>query len=197
MFARIPSVLLPRQGRLLLLSALAGLVLVPSCTKSEDTEPYIPASEGAKQPSGGGALLSEEEACGRLRDAAVAAEKRLRCDNPDPAECPGFLRPGGGSGCYEYSQGSITACEKSYEAATTCRALVPCIATAVRNDELETCELNVGQGGAGGMGATSPGGAPSGGTGEGGMGPVPVVGGAGAANAGAPAAGAATGGVAG
>jgi hypothetical protein len=150
---------------LLLVSALVGLSLVPSCTKSEDTEPFVPAPEGAVQPEGGGALLTEAEACTRLLDAAAAARKRLGCGGPDLAECPGFLRPGGGSGCYEYSENSVESCEEAYDAALTCQTLSPCIATAERNDALPTCEIpGAGEGGAGGAaagaGGVAAGGAP-------------------------------------
>jgi hypothetical protein len=191
MFARIPPASL-------LLSVLAGFCLVPSCTKSEDTEPFVPASEGATQPEGGGDLLTEDQACERLRDAAASARKELGCSGPALPECPSFLRPGGGSGCYEYSSESVEACEDAYEAAFSCQTLAPCIATAVRNDALPTCELpSQGEGGAGGaaggapgMGGEAPGqtgGAPSS---EGG---APAEGGAGGAvseQGGAPAGGA-------
>lgn len=147
---------------MLLVSALVGLSLVPSCTKSEDTEPFVPASEGAIQPEGGGDLLTEEDACSRLAGALLAARKRLGCTGPKPAECPGFLRPGGGDGCYEYSEDSVEACEGAYEDAFSCSDLAPCIVTAERNDSLPTCELSsTGEGGAGGVAAA--GGATSGG----------------------------------
>ena len=196
MFAPIRSALLPRRGRSLLLLALAGSLLAPSCTPSEDTEPFVPASEGAQQPPGGGATLVEDEACSRLLKAASAAYKRLGCAAPQLAECPGFLRPGGGSGCYEYSASSISACEKAYGDAASCQGLAPCVATATRNDELPTCELLDAQGGAGGGGAE--GGTGFGGASEGGAPPAPVTGEAGASSsAGAPAAGADAGGAGG
>jgi len=160
MFARIPSASLPRRGHSLLLSALVGLSLVPSCTKSEDTEPFIPASEGATQPEGGGALLTEDDACSRLRTAWAGAQKRLNCAGPVAAECPGFIRPAGGNGCYEYSEDSVEACEKSYKDAFSCSVIAPCVVTAERNDSLPTCEVpSTGEGGAGGV--PSGGGAPA------------------------------------
>ncbi|MDF3069363.1 MAG: hypothetical protein K0R38_4964 [Polyangiaceae bacterium] len=166
MFARIPSALLPRRGHLLLVSALVGLAVVSSCTKSEDTEPFVPASEGAIQPEGGGTLLTEEEACGRLLDAYAAARKSLGCPGPKLSECPGFLRPGGGNACYQYSERSVEACEEAYDDAFSCQSLSPCIVTAERNDALPTCELpGSGAGGMGGVanegGAPPVGGAPT------------------------------------
>ncbi len=134
----------------------------------------MPAVEGARQPAGEGALVSEDDACARLLDAAKEAYDRLGCDAPSFPKCPAFLRPGGGSGCYEYYEDSVSACVAVYEDAPSCRELSPCLATAVLNETLETCELiDVGTGGAGGAGA-------------GGGGPV---GGAGAGNGGAPPAG--------
>jgi hypothetical protein len=159
MFVRNPSASLSRWGRTSLLVALTGLPLYASCTTSEDTEPYVPAREGASQPQGKGDLLSEDDACAVLRKAAKDAYSRLHCD-AELAECPGFLRPGGGNGCYEYYSDSIDTCQKSYDDATSCRTLSPCLATAVRNDDLPTCEMvDSGTGGAAGAGPVAVGGA--------------------------------------
>lgn len=200
MFARIPSASLSHWGRACLVSALLGLPLFASCTTSEDTEPFVPAVEGARQPSGEGALVSEDDACAQLLDAANEAYDRLGCPAPTFPKCPAFLRPGGGSGCYEYYEDSVAACVAAYEDAPSCRELSPCLATAVFNDTLETCELvDVGTGGAGGAGTGGAG--PVAGAGNGGAPPVggapPIVDG-GAAGAGGgldvPVAGQATGG---
>jgi hypothetical protein len=191
MFARIPSASLSLWGRSCLVSALLGLPLFASCTSSEDTEPFVPAAEGAVQAKGEGALVSEEEACGRLLEAAQAAYDRLGCDAPDYPECPGFLRPGGGSGCYMYYDGSVSTCEQAYEDATSCRGLSPCLAVAERDDALATCEqVEMGTGGDGGAGSVA--GASSGGSADGGAAPLPE-GGAPAGGA-APVAGQAAGG---
>jgi hypothetical protein len=190
MFARMPSALLARWGGVGLVSALAGLLLFASCTSSEDTEPFVPAIEGAKQPSGSGALVSETEACERVREAAIAAYDRLRCEAPTFADCPAYVRPGGASGCYEYYDESVVACETWYEDARSCRTLAPCIVSAARNDELETCELvdegAGGQGGVAAVGGAGPGGAggaillpEAGAPAAGGVGGVPAFAGAG------------------
>jgi len=163
MNARIPSVSLLRWGRTSLVLALAGLPLFASCTSSEDTEPFVPAAEGAKQPSGQGSLVTEAEACDTLLTAANAAYKRLHCEPPQFPDCPGFLRPGGGSGCYDYYEDSVTACVKAYGAADSCRDLSPCLATAEMNDTLPTCERTGGEGGSAGTPGSTPGGASSGG----------------------------------
>ena len=140
---------------------------------------------GATQPEGGGALLSEADACERVRSAALDAYDQLNCDEPTFPECPAFLRPGGGSGCYEYREGSIEACEQAYEEASSCRTLGPCLVTAEQNLDLDTCEEVIppdpGTGGAGGadtgVGGTDAGGAsplPMGGA-DPGTGGVPAV----------------------
>jgi hypothetical protein len=162
-------------------------LLFSSCASDEDTEPHVPAETGATQPEAGGALLSEEDACERLRSAALDAYDRLGCEVPTYPACPGFLRPGGGSGCYEYSEDSVEACEQAYEAAPSCRSLSPCFATAVQNLELDTCEQLTapGIGGAASAGGASAGGSASvtGGTDAGGA--APAIGGA-PSNGGAP-----------
>lgn len=183
MFVRIAfasvSPFFSRWGRSCLLLTLAVLPCFASCSNSEDTEPFVPSSEGAKQPDGGGSLISEADACDRLRSAALEAYEDLRCTEPDYPDCPAFLRPGGASGCYEYREDSIQACEKAYQDATSCRTLAPCIATAELNTELETCELvDDGMGGAGGAAGASAGGAGGAGAGLGGA----AVGGAGGAD---------------
>jgi hypothetical protein len=166
MSARIASGLLQRWGRPGLLLALGGLPFFASCTKSEDTEPLVPAMQGAKQPDGGGNLIGEDEACERLSSAAKAAYKRVGCDAPELLDCPAFVRPGGGSGCYQYSEESVASCEQSYKDASSCLELSPCAATAVLDEALPTCEGLPGSslggaGGGGGTGNEAAGGTPS------------------------------------
>lgn len=161
----------PRWGRFSLCLVVSAL-LFASCATDEDTEPHVPSMSGATQPEGGGALLSEADACDRVRSAALDAYERLGCEEPKFPECPAFLRPGGGSGCHEYQEGSIEACEQVYEEASSCRALAPCFATAEQNLDLDTCEQvtppDPGTGGAGGTGPAS--------GGAGGAAPLPVGG---------------------
>jgi hypothetical protein len=133
-----------------LIFALVGLVVL-SCTESEDTEPFVPAVDGATQPEASGDLISEADACDRLLAAAQDAYDQLRCDEPMFLDCPQFLRPGAGSGCYTYREGSIEACEEAYENAASCRTLSPCLATAELDTSLEGCDVpDTGSGGAGG-----------------------------------------------
>lgn len=174
MFVRIRSACSSRWGRWGLLATVATMPLVSNCTSSEDTEPFVPAIEGAVQPDGDGELITEEEACERLREAALDAYERLHCEEPTFPECPGFLRPGGGSGCYEYSAGSVEACEDHYDSVSACRSLSPCLATAVKNTELSTCEIPAdGAGGAAGAGGAGAGGN-GGGADAGGAGGAPL-----------------------
>ncbi len=196
MFARIPSASLSLWGRTGLALAFLALPLYASCTSSEDTEPFVPAVEGANQPTGEGALISEDDACDRLLSASASAYKRLACAPPKAVECPGFLRPGGGSGCYEYYESSVAACEKSYKDAPSCRELSPCIAAAELNVELATCEqVEVpGGGGAGGAGVAPVAGATNGGAPIAEGGTAPVIEAGASSVAGAPAAGQSAGG---
>lgn len=170
MFFRNRSASLACWGRTSLLAALLGLPLAASCTKSEDTEPFVPAQQGATQPSANGALLSEADACERVRQAYEGTYDDLGCDLPEPPACPDFIRPGAGSGCYEYYEDSVAACEKAYQDASSCGSLVPCVVSSKRNDELATCVLPSSNpaGGAGGQGA----GGQSGGADSGGAPPV-------------------------
>jgi hypothetical protein len=192
MFARIASISWVRWGRSSLVLALCGLPLYASCTKSEDTEPFIPADEGGIQPGGGGDLLTEEDVCSRLLDALEGAYDRLGCDAPKLPSCPDFVRPAGGSGCYEYTEGSVAACEKGYGDATSCRKLSPCFIDSVPNTELPTCELTDDGSGGAAAGGASTGGAAAGGEtsgmggvgAEGGMGPLPSAGSPGEGGAG-------------
>ncbi|MES1189091.1 MAG: hypothetical protein ABUL60_35070 [Myxococcales bacterium] len=184
MFARIPFASLSPWGRACLLLACLGLPLYASCTASEDTEPFVPAAQGAVQPSGDGDLVSEDKACARLLKAANAAYDRLGCPAPSFPKCPAFLRPGGGSGCYDYYDDSVSACEQAYESAPTCRELSPCLATAHLNEDLATCETVgvvpaggaagvAGAGADGGTGALAPVGGATGAGGLGGIGGAP------------------------
>lgn len=131
--------------------------LLPSCSETEDTEPFVPATEGARQPPGGGAREGEEAACSDLREATLDAYQRLGCGQPMLADCPAFIRPAGGSGCYEYEQASVGACQKAYAEAASCRELSLCLPTAVLDTRLVSCELS-GAGGAaaGGSGGEAP-----------------------------------------
>lgn len=188
MFVRIRSAPLSRWGRQSLVLALGVAPLFASCATSEDTEPFVPSVEGAKQPDDGGDLVSEEDACDRLRQAALDAYERLDCSAPEYPACPAFLRPGGGSGCYEYRADSIDSCEQAYEDATSCRVLSPCLATAELNTDLPTCDLPGADssGGAGGVDTGGgAGGIDAGGNDAGGMAPS-SEGGSGGGDAGQP-----------
>jgi hypothetical protein len=179
MFVRIPFASLPCWGRRSLALALGVVPAFVSCATSEDTEPFVPSVQGAMQPDDGGDLISEEDACDRLRTAALDAYERLDCDAPAYPDCPGFLRPGGGSGCYEYRADSVDSCEQAYENAASCRVLAPCLATAELNVELSTCDQPVmdGAGGAGGGSGAGGGGGDAGGMDAGGGMPPVIEGG--------------------
>jgi hypothetical protein len=184
MFVRIPSASSSRWGRFSLVLGLGLLPAFASCANSEDTEPFVPSMRGANQPNGSGDLISEDDACERLRSAALAAYEDLGCVEPEYPACPGFLRPAGGSGCYEYREGSVASCEREYEDATSCSNLAPCLATAELNLELPSCEQVTpdGMAGAGGSAGVDTGGAGAGG--GAGQGGAPIVEGGGPSVAG-------------
>ncbi len=174
------------SGRTALFALTAVLPVYLSCTKDPDTEPFVPALPGATQPvNDGGSLISEEEACQRLLAAATAAYEDRNCSF-DHAACPDFIRPAGASGCYEYSEESVEACEEAYDSAgTSCSNLGPCFATAVQNTSLPTCQLVEvpGVGGAPGSGGA---GGESAAAGNSGVGTSGAPGEAGASNGGEP-----------
>jgi hypothetical protein len=128
-----------------LVLAVAALVLGPACTKSKDTEQYLPSERGAVQPDAGGALLSEQSACSELTTAEAAARKALGCEAV-VRKCPGFIRPAGSEACFEYSQLSVKGCTQLYDSFTSCDEFAkhPCLISAVSN-----CD-GAGEGGAGG-----------------------------------------------
>jgi len=114
------------------LAALAALAVGSGCTKSEDTENYVPSERGAVQPDAGGALINELSACTELRALEADARLALRCAAV-VRECPAFIRPAGGEACFEYSQASIDGCEALYASFTSCDDFVlhPCLISAV------------------------------------------------------------------
>ncbi|HEY3252808.1 MAG TPA: hypothetical protein VGJ91_02635 [Polyangiaceae bacterium] len=144
------------------LVALAVLALGSACTKSKDTEDFVPSDRGAVQPDGAGALLSEASACTELKAAEAAARAALGCAAVT-RECPGFIRPAGGEACFEYSQASLKGCESLYDSFSSCDdfALHPCLISA-----LSKCAAGAAGGAPGAAGSSSDAGA----AGEGGAG---------------------------
>ena len=143
------------RARRLRLLCLSGLVLAvaASCSKTEDTQAYVPSEQGAVQPDAGGVLLSEASACSALKAAESRARDALGC----PAltrECPGYIRPAGGADCFQYSQDSVTGCESLYESFSACEDFDrhPCLIAAISN-----CDApDAGEGGAGGQPSITP-----------------------------------------
>ncbi|HKO51264.1 MAG TPA: hypothetical protein VJV79_26325, partial [Polyangiaceae bacterium] len=115
------------------------------CTKSKDTEEYLPSERGAVQPDAGGPLISEGSACDELSAAEADARKAQGC-GAVARQCPEFIRPAGGEACFEYSQASVKGCSALYDSFTSCDEFTrhPCLISAVSN-----CD-GAGAGGAGG-----------------------------------------------
>jgi uncharacterized membrane protein YgcG len=121
-----------------------------SCSSVKDTEATVPSQRGAVQPDGGGALVTEADACDKLTKAEKQARAALSC----PAvtrECPGYIRPAGNDACYLYDQASIDGCTTLFRQFTSCEdfALHPCLISA-------SSLCDTGEGGAGGA-PSSPG----------------------------------------
>ncbi|HVK07894.1 MAG TPA: hypothetical protein VM597_03855, partial [Gemmataceae bacterium] len=113
----------------------AALAAAASCTESPKVEPYIPARPGAVQPPAGGSTVDEDEACERVRDAEEAARTRLQCSPLERAACPFYVRPAG-TGCWEYSEESISACENAIGEYDACGDFdeIPCVLSASETD---------------------------------------------------------------
>ena len=161
-----------------------SLVMAASCTSDTETEPDVPSEPGAQQPSSGGPLLAEADACSQLKSAESSARAALSC-SAVARECPSYIRPAGSSGCFQYSKASLDACATLFSSFSDCADFDkhPCLVSAT------ACPSEPGgEGGASGTagaagGSGTPSDAGSGGIGE-------IAGSAGAAGDGSLSAGA-------
>ncbi|HWZ87263.1 MAG TPA: hypothetical protein VNW92_00385 [Polyangiaceae bacterium] len=137
--------------------SLVVAVLAASCTSSHDTADVVPAPPGAFQSDAGGKLIDEATACAELTQAESSARAALGCAAP-MRDCPAYIRPAGGAGCFLYDEASVAGCVDQFNTFGTCDAFDarPCLVTAVSH-----CDS--GAGGAGGQSGTAAGGAESGG----------------------------------
>jgi len=153
-----------------LVALLTLVVSAGSCTGNEADQPVLPARPGAFQPPGGGAPISEDEACQRLTAAQEGSRRRLTCQELEHPACPYYVRPAG-TGCWTYDEKSVEACEDFVSGYTSCSDFDdrPCVLTALPAPELSCPER--GAGGEGGGGAAGHGGsAGEGGARDGGAG---------------------------
>ena len=158
-----------------------SLLMAASCTSDTETDAYVPSEPGAVQPNSGGPLLAEADACAQLKGAESSARSKLGCAAVT-RDCPSFVRPAGGSGCFQYSKASIAACASLFESFGDCADFDkhPCLISATACD----VEPN-GEGGAGGaVGSAGAAAAPDEG-GSGGSGETAGAAGDGTAGAGA------------
>ncbi|HEY3494569.1 MAG TPA: hypothetical protein VGK73_07780, partial [Polyangiaceae bacterium] len=146
-----------------LVALLALVVSAGSCTGKDPDQPVVPARPGGYQPPGGGATISEDEACGRLTGAEEQRRRQLTCPALEHPPCPHYVRPAG-TGCWTYDEKSVEACERFVGDYTSCSDFDdrPCVLTAIAAPDL-MCPMQ-GEGGEGG-GAT---GATGGAAGQGG-----------------------------
>jgi hypothetical protein len=158
----------------LLCVSLVTAVLAASCSSTHDTADVVPSSPGAFQPDAGGKLVDEATACAALVKSESNARATLGCDAVKH-ECPSYIRPAGGAGCFLYDQASLDGCAALYQSFTSCDKFDqrPCLLTA----ESMCDSVDSGAAGAGGQAAT-------GARGEGGLGGEPGIGGASAAGSG-------------
>ena len=145
------------RARLIRSLSSSGLALavVISCSKAKDTQDFVPSQRGAVQPDAGGPQVSEADACTQLKKAESSARAALSCD-PVTRECPDYIRPAGGADCFEYSQASITGCQKLYESFTSCSDFDAhlCLIAAVSNCDAPPDDGEAGAGGAAGAPST-------------------------------------------
>jgi hypothetical protein len=158
----------------LLCASLLTAVVAASCTSTHDTADVVPSSPGAFQPDAGGKLVDEATACAALVKSESDARAALGCDAVKH-ECPSYIRPAGGEGCFLYDQASLDGCAALYQSFTSCDKFDQrtCLLTAESNCD----SVDSGAAGAGGQPATGAGG-------EGGLGGEPGIGGASAAGSG-------------
>jgi len=142
--ARLPRLLIP---------GLLALAVAAACSSTHDTGDYVPSQPGAMQPDAGGKLVAEDEACAALTKAEADARSALGCPSVK-RDCPSYIRPAGGEGCFVYDQASIDGCSAIYRKFTACGDfdLHPCVIAA----ESQCTEPTMGEGGAAGAGGAAP-----------------------------------------
>jgi hypothetical protein len=166
----------------LLCVSLVVAVLAASCTSTHDTADVVPPLRGAFQSDAGGKLIDEATACAELTQAESSARAALGCDALK-RDCPAYIRPAGGAGCFLYDEASVAGCVDHFNSFGSCDAFDarPCLVTAVSHcDAGDSGAGGAGAGGAGGQSGTAAGGAAAGGEGLGFAGEA-AVGGAGGA----------------
>lgn len=128
------------MSRWKIVTELVAVLVAVGCTSSPDTGATNPAVQGAVQPEGGGAAMSESDACQAIRGALDQASSRLSCGTPALAPCPGYIRPSGGA-CLEYYQRTVDQCVKMIGAYTSCDDFAnhPCYVTPIAGSAPQGC----------------------------------------------------------
>lgn len=135
-----------------------GLLLAgwaTACSESKDTNPVVTPKSGAFQPTPNGVTIGEADACEAITAAEDAKRSALGCGSVQRAPCPEYIRPAGGSDCYEYDEGTVNECVSYYGGLTSCTDFTqkPCIVTAVPT--ASCASASGGNGGTGGSGGTT------------------------------------------
>ena len=95
-----------------LFCALGVLGACAGCGSSSETKDTVPARPGFQMPEAGASRIDEAKACAELSEALSASAQQLGCSAPS-VTCPGYVRPAGGEGCFEYDDASVKACVRS------------------------------------------------------------------------------------
>lgn len=138
--ATMPGMTRSRSGSLVVIAAvvLAGCEEERSGGEEREARPGLVQVGSAEGP-----LLDEDEACGRLRDALLAASERISCSTLRVAACPELVRAAGTAACTRFSEESVEACEELTSVYETCEDFTQrrCLVVSVLEERSEGCWL--------------------------------------------------------
>jgi len=124
--------------------ASCGLVIFGyvgfACSSNVGTEDTVPSTKGFVMPDGGGARISEEDACARISSADRDARQRLSC-GARPITCPEYVQPAGSQPCLEYDEATVIACESVIAGYKICADfdVKRCIVSAIPDSAPKGC----------------------------------------------------------
>jgi len=114
--------------------------IAAACGSDVGLEDTVPAQPGFSMPDGGGAPITEEAACGRIKSALDETRDRLKCPAVETV-CPGYIRPGTSAACLEYDEATVAACEAKIRAYGRCSDFDQhrCIVSAIPDSHSAGC----------------------------------------------------------